>query len=80
MLPTFLWVKREFLYKKSPILGSFRHLIDKAGSTTSFSSEDVFPSVSLSVKKLKLFINDSDSKENENNIDVIGWILTGYIQ
>ena len=41
-----------------------QYLIDKAVSATSCSSEDAFPSVSLSAKKLKLFINDSNSKEN----------------
>ena len=54
----------------SPMLGSLRHLIDKAGFTTSLISEDAFPSVRLSAKKPKLLINDSDSKENENNVDV----------
>ena len=58
--------------QKSPMLGSLRHSIDKAGSATSFSSEDAFPSVSLSAKKLKFFISDSDIKENENNADVTG--------
>ena len=52
------------------MLGSLRHLIDKAGFTTSLISEDAFPSVRLSAKKPKLLINDSDSKENENNVDV----------
>ena len=46
------------------MLGSLQHSIDKAGSTTSFSSEEAFPIVNLSDEKLKLFINDSDSKEN----------------
>ena len=32
---------------KSPMLGSSRQPIDKAGLTTLFSSEDAFPSVSL---------------------------------
>ena len=50
--------------RKSLILGSQRHLIDKAASTTSFRSEDSFPSVSLSAEKVKLFMNDSDSKGN----------------
>ena len=49
-----------------------RQPIDKAGSTTLFSSEDAFPSVILSVKKPKLFIKNSDSKENKNNVDVTG--------
>ena len=40
----------------------------------------IFPSVSLSAKKLKLFINDRDSKENEKNVDVTEWILTSYVQ
>ena len=34
-----------------------QHPIDKAGSTTSFSSEDAFPEVSLPAEKLKLLIN-----------------------
>ena len=34
----------------------------------------------LSAKKLKLFITDSDSKENENYVDVTGWMLTSYAQ
>ena len=62
------------------MLGSLRHSIDKSDSITLFGSEDTFPSVSLSAKKLKLFINDCDSKENENNVDVTGWILTSYVQ
>ena len=62
------------------MLGSLQHPIGEAGSATSFSFEDFFPSVSLSAKKLKLFLNDSDSKENENNVDVTGWMLTIYVQ
>ena len=31
--------------------------IGKASSTTSFSSDDAFPNISLSAKKLELFIN-----------------------
>ena len=62
------------------MLGSLRHSIDKSDSITLFGSEDTFPSVSLSAKKLKLFINDRDSKENEKNVDVTGWILTSYVQ
>ena len=38
---------------------SLQNPIYKAGSTTSFSSEDAF-------EKLNIFINVSDSKENEN--------------
>ena len=50
------------------MLGSYslQNPIYKAGSTTSFSSEDAFPKVSLSAEKLNIFINVSDSKENEN--------------
>ena len=55
--------------RKSQMLDSSRHLIDKTGLTTSFSSEDSFPGVSLSGEKLKPFINDIGSKEDENNID-----------
>ena len=44
--------------------------------TKTFSSEDAFPKVSLPAEKPKLFINVSDSKENENNVDVTGWMLT----
>ena len=40
--------------------------------TKTFSSEDAFPKVSLPAEKPKLFINVSDSKENENNVDVTG--------
>ena len=60
--------------QKSPMSGSYslQHQIDKAGSTTSFSSEDAFHKVSLPAEKLKLFINVSDSKKNENNVDVTG--------
>ena len=32
--------------------------------------------VRLSTEKLKLFINVSDSKKNENSVDVTEWILT----
>ena len=35
------------------MLGTLWHPIYKAGSTTSFSSEDAFPSISWSAKKLK---------------------------
>ena len=35
---------------------SLQNPIDKAGSKTSFSSEDAFPEVSLSAEKLKLFM------------------------
>ena len=52
------------------MLGSLGYLIGKAGSATSLSSEDAFPSVILFVKKLNLFINNSNSKENENNVGV----------
>ena len=62
------------------MLGSLRHSIDKSDSITLFGSEDTFLSVSLSAKKLKLFINDRDSKENEKKVDVTGWILTSYVQ
>lgn len=47
------------------MLGSLRHPIDNAGSTTLFSSEDAFLGVILSTKKLILFIDDSDIKEIE---------------
>ena len=30
-------------------------------------------------EKLKLFIDVSDSKENEHNVDVTGWVLTSYV-
>ena len=42
------------------MLGSLR-------TTTSFSSEDAFPSVILSAKILKHFMSDCDSQENENS-------------
>ena len=45
-------VSYEWIYKKSPILGGSQHPIGKVGSTTSFNSEDDFPSVSLSVRNL----------------------------
>lgn len=48
-----LWEKRLFVLidiQKSPMLGSLRHPIDKAGSTSLFNSEDVFFSVNLSAK------------------------------
>ena len=60
-----------YIYKYL-VLFILRHPFDKAGSTMSFSSEDAFPSVSLSAKNPKLFIDDSDSKENENNVDITG--------
>ena len=56
-----------------------QHLIDKASSDASFSFEDAFPKVSLSAEKLKIIINASDSKENENNCDVTGWMLASYV-
>ena len=45
-------------------------------------SEGAFPSLSLSVIKLKRFVNDSDSKEkeNENIVDVTEWLLTSHVQ
>ena len=49
------------------MLGSLRHPIDKADSTTSFSSENTFPRVSLSAEKLKSFINGNNNKLSENN-------------
>ena len=45
--------KRLFIstdIRKTPVLGSLRHPIYKAGSTNSFSFEDTFPIVSLSAK------------------------------
>ena len=54
------------------MLGSLWHPIDKAGSATSFSSEDAFPNVNLSDKNPKL--------ENEINVDATRWILTIYVQ
>ena len=58
--------------RKPPMLGSYslQNPIYKAGSTTSFSSEDAF-------EKQNIFINVSDSKENEN-IYVTGWMLTSF--
>ena len=51
------------------MLCSLRNPIDKADS---FSSEVVFLSDSLFAKKTeKLFVNDSDNKENKDNVDVI---------
>ena len=41
-----------YISNNMKILGILQHPIDKAGSTTLFSSEDVFPRVSLSAKKL----------------------------
>lgn len=38
------------------MLGSLRRLINRAGSTTSFSHEDAFPSVGLSAKKTETFL------------------------
>ena len=32
----------------------------------------------LSAKKLKHFVNDSDSKETGNNFDAAGWMLPSY--
>ena len=58
--------------QKSSMLGRLRHQIDKVGSSTSFSTEHALPNVSLSAKNLKLFINDSDSKENGNNVHLTG--------
>ena len=60
------------------MLGSYslQHPIDKAGSINSFISEDVLPRVTFPAEKLKLFISVSDSKENENALDVAGWMLT----
>ena len=37
-------------------------------------------SASLSAKKLKLLLNDSDSEKNDDNVDVTGWMLTSYVE
>ena len=58
--------------KISNVRYSLQHLINKASSTTLFSFKDAFRSVSLSAKKLKRFINNSEGKENEKNADVSG--------
>ena len=39
-----------------------------ADSTTSFTFKDAFPKFTFSAEKLKLVINVSVSKENENNV------------
>ena len=57
---------------------SLQNSIDKAGSTTLFSSEGAFSKVGLSTEKLNILINVSDGKENENNVDVTGWMLTSF--
>ena len=41
---------------------------NNVGSLTSFISEDAVPN--LSTNKLKLFVNDSGSKNNEYNVNV----------
>ena len=71
--------KKEFLYQQiyenlqcQVASHSLQHPIDKAGSATSLRCKDGFPKVNLPAEKLKLFINVSDSKENENNVDVTG--------
>lgn len=51
--------------------------VDKADSTTLLGCEDAFPSARLSIKKLNLLNNDSDSKAN--NVDVTGRMLTSYV-
>ena len=51
---------------------SLQQPFEKAVSTSSFISEDVFSNISLPVEKLKLIIKASDSKENENNVHVTG--------
>lgn len=53
----------------------FRHSM-----TTSFSFKDAFPSVSLCAKKLKLFVNDSNNKDNEIDYNMTETFLTRYIQ
>ena len=58
------------------MLGSWRHSTNKASSSVLFSSDNDFPSANLTAKKLKHFINDSHTKENENNVNVTGWMLT----
>ena len=39
----------------------------------------LFPALVYLLEKLKLFTNDNDNKENENNIEVTGLILTSYV-
>ena len=55
-------------------MDSLWHLIGKAGSISSFSSEDAFPSVSLSA-------NYSDSEEKEKVLILHGecWLVC-YVQ
>ena len=72
-------VKKIFLYQQiyqnlQCHLDSLWHLIGKAGSISSFSSEDAFPSVSLSA-------NYSDSEENEKVLILHGecWLVC-YVQ
>lgn len=53
-------------------LGSLRYPVEKVLSKTSCKSEDNFSIVSLSFKKLKHFINESDNKKNKNNVLITG--------
>ena len=68
-----MWERKRLLIsvdiRKYPIRYSLRYPIDKFGSITLFSSEDAFPNFKKSAKKRKVFINNSASKENENNVD-----------
>ena len=50
-------------------------LTKKVVSSTSYNSEDNPSTISLSAEKLKLTVNDSDSKENEFMLIWPGWRL-----
>lgn len=58
--------------QKSWKLGSLRYPVEKVLSKTSCKSEDNFSIASLSFKKLKHFINESDNKKNKNNVLITG--------
>ena len=79
MKPLNTFIKENKLFisidiRKPPMLASYslQQPFEKAVSTSSFISEDVFSNISLPFEKLKLIIKASDSKENENNVHVTG--------
>ena len=54
--------------------------LDTRCSKTTFSFKDAFPSVSLCAKKLKLFVNDSNSKDDEIDYNMAEIFLNIYVQ
>ena len=61
-------------------VSSLTSIDKKVGLSTSFSSKNAAPTVSLFAKKVKLDMNDSESKENEAMLNPPGWMFPSYVQ